>query len=156
MNRCESIYFSVLFCRVPCGTGLFRVAALRLHSFAALRNRKRPLQSLSELNKKRGRRKNSWNFTNFAYDLFAVSTYTKCFKIFFQEEIWYIKQYEKLIINQNITVFYSTIFEMILHKVWKVCLQTVTWHETKSCQQENLFDLWRSWCKNYGIHWKKP
>ena len=59
MNRCESIYFSVLFCRVPCGTGLFRVAALRLHSFAALRNRKRPLQSLSELNKKRGRRKNS-------------------------------------------------------------------------------------------------
>ena len=99
MNRCESIYFSVLFCRVPCGTGLFRVAALRLHSFAALRNRKRPLQSLSELNKKRGRRKNSWNFTNFAYDLFAVSTYTKCFKIFFQEEILYIKQYEKLLIK---------------------------------------------------------
>ena len=111
MNRCESIYFSVLFCRVPCGTGLFRVAALRLHSFAALRNRKRPLQSLSELNKKRGRRKNSWNFTNFAYDLFAVSTYTKCFKIFFQEEIWYIKQYEKLLINQNI-------YRVLFHDFW--------------------------------------
>ena len=115
MNRCESIYFSVLFCRVPCGTGLFRVAALRLHSFAALRNRKRPLQSLSELNKKRGRRKNSWNFTNFAYDLFAVSTYTKCFKIFFQEEIWYIKQYEKLLINQNI--YRVLVFSYVLRKL---------------------------------------